>query len=249
MSRQLVFQRRLPARFGRSPLWVSPAAALSYYRSLDSGNWQDLYDFAEYCVQPGDTVWDIGANVGVFSFAAAHCARAGGHVLAVEADSWLVQLIRRSARIPQHGATPVEVLCVAAAEGIGLQTFDVPRLTRSCAHLTTFQGAGDDIVGSTYETYPVVTISLDWLLAHRPPPAVLKIDVEGAECALLAGARTILGQHRPRILLEVFDRNADAVTSLLTQFGYELYDFTAGWAGRHHITRAAYNTLALPRSA
>jgi tRNA G37 N-methylase Trm5 len=47
-------------------------------------------------VRPGTTVWDIGANVGLFSFAAASL---GAQVVAVEADIWLANLMQRSAQL------------------------------------------------------------------------------------------------------------------------------------------------------
>ena len=59
-------------------------------------------------------VWDIGGNVGLFAFAA---AALGVRVLAVEADTWVVDLLRRSAHL---NGLPVRVLSVAVADTIGV---------------------------------------------------------------------------------------------------------------------------------
>jgi FkbM family methyltransferase len=248
VSRRLVFCRRLPARFGGTALAVTPGAALAYWRPLGSGAWNDLFDFAEHAVEPGAVVWDVGANLAVFAFAAAYRAGPAGEVLAVEPDGWLVDLIRRSAGAPRPGAAPVEALCCAAAAEVGLQSFDVTGRTRSGSHLASAGGAGVSLVGPAVERHPVVTVSLDWLAERRRPPAVVKIDVEGAEQAVLAGAENVLARHRPKILVEVYERNADAVTARLTRHGYALHDFAGGWGHRRPVNRAAYNTLALPRS-
>jgi hypothetical protein len=47
--------------------------------------------------------------------------------------------------------------------------------------------------------------------------------------------------------VEVYERNADAVTALLTELNYDLFDYDAGEAAKKSIARTAYNTLALPR--
>jgi FkbM family methyltransferase len=246
LSRRLVLRRRLPVRFGGASLYVSPGAALAYFRSLDRPNWEDLYQFAGGAVRPGDTVWDVGANVGVFGFAAAHVAGPGGRVLAIEADPWLADLMRRSAHQRPAASAPVEVLCVAASDQCDVQSFETPEWTRSGSHLASSEGASEALVGRSIESHPVITVSLDWLAARRPAPAVLKIDVEGSELAVLEGAGELLARHRPKILLEVFDRSAPAVAALLHRHGYTLYDMSRGWSTREKITHPAYQTLALP---
>lgn len=245
-SRHLVLRRRLPARFGAAKLDVCPGAALAYFRSLDGPNWQDLYEFASHCIRPGDSVWDVGANLGVFSFAAAHCSGPDGKILAIEADPWSATLMRRSARRPRGPAAPVEVLCAAVTDRCDLQSFETPEWARAGSHLSSSSGAGEALLGRSVETHPVVTVSLDWLLTRRPGPAVLKIDVEGAELGVLQGAEKMLGTHRPKILMEVFDRNIDAVAELLGRHRYLFYDMSRGWIHRQQVARPVYQTLALP---
>lgn len=77
----------------------------------------------------------------------------------------------------------------------------------------------------------------------------MKIDVEGAELPVLRGAPRLLREHRPRLLLEVYDAAADAVTALLHEAGYTLFDFGQGWTARRPVARATYHTLALPEPA
>ncbi|WP_438482682.1 FkbM family methyltransferase [Oleiharenicola lentus] len=247
LTRSLVFSRRLPARFGGARLQVSPAASLAYLRSLDRPNWQDLYEFASRHVQPGNVVWDVGANLGVFSFAAAHVAGSRGSVLAVEADPWLSTLIRRSTLQSRPEAAPVESLCVAISKQCGLQSFETPEWTRSGSHLSSSTGASEKLVGKSVESHPTITVSLDWLCEQRPPPDVLKIDIEGSELDALQGAEILLSQHRPKILLEVYERSADEIAALFHRHRYDLYDAEDGWNLARKITRPAYQTLALPR--
>ncbi len=248
VSRRVVLTRRLPPSFGRRKLWVTPSAALAYYHRLDSGRWTDLFDFAAHCVNPGDCVWDLGANLGVFAFAAAHRAGPRGDVLAVEADPWLVDLMRRTEAGADPASAPVQVLGCAVSSDQGLAEFITPERVRSGSHLAFSPGASTELVGRPVASHPVLTVSLDWLLQRRRKPEVIKIDVEGAELAVLQGATALLRTHRPRLLIEVYEASADAVTALLHSAGYELFDFSPGWSARRPIGRAAYQTLALPRT-
>jgi len=78
-----------------------------------------LLGLAREVVRPGAVVWDVGANVGLFSFAAASVVGPAGRVVALEPDSWLVGLLRRSAALNGHLA-PVEVLPVAVSDSVGV---------------------------------------------------------------------------------------------------------------------------------
>jgi FkbM family methyltransferase len=245
LGSRLILRRRLPARFGRLPLCMSPGAALAYFGSLDRANWRELYTLAEHHVPPGATVWDLGANVGVFTFCAAHRAGPSGHVLAIEADPWLSDLLRRSAAAPGARA-PVEVLCAAVAGSIELRKFSVTSRTRSGSHLSGASHSSSELVGAISETHPVLTVTLDWLAERRPTPQLLKIDVEGAELQVLQGASSLLERVRPVLMLECQEANADAVTTLLHAHGYRLYEFTGEAACGPLVSRATYNTLAFP---
>lgn len=54
--------------------------------------------------------------------------------------------------------------------------------------------------------------TLDHLIAdgRLPAPELLVIDVEGAEAAVLSGARRLLGEHRPRLIVETHSAAVEA---------------------------------------
>src|SRR5437870_1265436 len=90
LTRSLRFKRRLPGAFGRVPIWVSPSAGLKYlFRSMSNVDPALLQLVSEF-VAADHVVWDVGANVGLFSFAAAFQAGPRGLVVSVEPDVWLV---------------------------------------------------------------------------------------------------------------------------------------------------------------
>ena len=96
-TRDWVIRRRLSVDFSNAPIHVTPSAGLRYlFRPMNSVD-TSLLELVKEFVKPGVVVWDIGANIGLFSFAAASMAGSAGLVVALEPDAWLVQLLRRSA--------------------------------------------------------------------------------------------------------------------------------------------------------
>ena len=244
VTHRIVVRRRLPSPFAAARIYTSSEGGLRYLRPRLNKVNPTLLRLAYEVVQPGDSVWDIGANVGLFSFAAAVAAGPLGRVLAVEPDTTLVRLLRRSARVnPGHAV--VEVLPAAVADGLGVGRLHIARRNRSTNHL---DGFGTTQTGGTRNIELVPTMTLDWLTTSLPAPDVIKIDVEGAEMTVLAGASRLLRTH-PTIICEVADSNAIAVQELLASYGYTLYDGEEPASRRAPSATAPPNTLAIRHSS
>jgi FkbM family methyltransferase len=239
-----VFRRRLPAKFGRLPIYVTPEAGLRYWltmRRVDA----TLYNMVEELVRPGTTVWDVGANVGLFSFCAAALSGPSGFVLSVEPDLWLAQLVDRSSRelgLSRSECSSVRVVCASVSDSNRVTELSVSERARSSNHLVHASGS-TQAKGSRYKQL-TVSLTLDFLLEHFPPPAVLKIDVETHEANVLRGATRLLREVRPTVWCEVSHENSDEVTRLLRESGYQLY----GAATQPHMRteRAWFDTLGIP---
>ena len=238
-SHRLVIRRRLPPPFATARIYTSPEGGLRYLKPRMDRVDPVLLRLVTEIVRPGDTVWDIGANIGLFSFAAAVAVGADGHVLSVEPDPVLVRLLRRSAAGLRHAS--VEVFPAAVSDGCGVARFHIARRNRATSHL---DGFGTTQTGGIRDTELVPTISLDWLAAHFPLPDIIKIDVEGAEAHVLSGGPTVLSAH-PRIVCEVAKKNAVTVGDLLADSGYTLYDGERPASQRRPIDEATYTTLAI----
>lgn len=202
-----------------------------------------LLEMAGELVAPGDVVWDVGASVGLFTFAAAARAGPTGKLYAVEPDTWLVDLLRRSARLEQAKRAPVNVLPVAISDAVGVARFHIANRARAANHL---ESCGSTQTGGVRETQWVITVTLDWMLEQFPAPNILKIDVEGAEDRVLRGASKLLSGVRPRILCEVYQENANEVSRILHSFGYTLFDASVDRSRRQPVENAVYQTVAYP---
>jgi FkbM family methyltransferase len=244
LSRGRVLRRRLPAEHGGHTLYVSPDAAMRLWKRDLSAVDPFLLTMAAELVRPGMVVWDLGANVGLFTFAAAFAAGSSGRVLAVEADGWLAGLIERSAREAPADHARVEVLAAAVADVPGTAELCIARRGRAGNHLRSVPGSTQ--TGGTREVRQVIAVTPDNLLGRSPAPQVVKIDVEGAELLCLRGAARLLQKVRPILLCEVAAENAEGAGDLLRGHGYALFDAAAAPDLRRPLDRPAWNTLAVP---
>lgn len=236
------FRRRLPREYGSAPIWITPAGGLKYLvqnmRDIDPM----LLSFCDKYVKPGAVVWDIGANVGLFSIASAALAGATGKVFSCEPDVWLVQLLRKSASLQSEKSAPMDILPIGVAGSLGLNRFALAKRSRATNHL---EGYGSTMAGGVREWTTIFCVTLNWMSENLPLPDVLKIDVEGAEGELLGAADDLFVKKRPVVLVEVNPGSMDFVSKFLLRHKYRLLD--ADQFGEEVPAKAdTANILALP---
>jgi FkbM family methyltransferase len=221
LSRSMCFRYRLPLEFGGCRMFVTPEAGLRYWfpGAVLRRDKNMLKNAAEW-IKPGSVVWDVGANMGLFSFMAAGLSGPKGRVYAFEPDAVMIRLLRRSARLnPQ--AAPVEVIPCAVGASVSLARFNIANHNRAASFL---EGFGTGLTGGVRETQTVLTVPLDWIAEHIPAPDVLKIDVEGAELQVFLDAACMLNAKRPVIIYEAQMANGEEIGPMLRKLGYALYN-------------------------
>ncbi|MFH1113232.1 MAG: FkbM family methyltransferase, partial [Pseudomonadota bacterium] len=181
----------------------------------------------------------LSANVGVFAMAAASIA-AAGTVLAVEADIWLAQILRRSAKLKANRSLNIRVLPAAISSHNGVATLLIAKRGRASNALE--KAGGHSQMGGIRETELVPTLKLDRLLEYFPEPHLVKIDVEGAELMALQGATRLVSEVRPVFYIEVGDNVATKVMKLFREREYGAYDGVTG----HPVDHPTYNTFFVP---
>ena len=86
LSRGMILRRKLPKRYGDIPFYATPEAGLKFW-SHNSNKWDPhLFELCDEYVKEDSIIWDVGANIGLFSFPAAVLAGQHGRVLAIEPD-------------------------------------------------------------------------------------------------------------------------------------------------------------------
>lgn len=154
-------------------------------------------------VRSGDTVFDIGANIGLHTSVLASLVGPSGRVIAFEPNPELVPCLKRTAaRLPA-----VTVFQVALSDTSEPATLYIRPSDHSLSRLAKWTGDEDDGVRTAQCECQRLE---DLAKAHNlGQPAFLKCDVEGAELYVFRGATAILDREdAPAILLEVNDHNA-----------------------------------------
>ena len=169
----------------------------------------------------GDVLYDIGANVGAYSLVAAKNPGAGARVFSFEASYANVAAI--NANIALNGAgESVSVLPVALSDATALDVFHLrDALPGGARHAL---GGSADAGGATVPQ-AVMTFRLDDLVEQLrlPSPAHIKLDVDGGELAVLAGAeRTLASPALKTMMIEVATELSDEVTRRIERGGLHL---------------------------
>jgi FkbM family methyltransferase len=182
---------------------------------------ETLQLFAEL-LQPGFTVFDLGANLGVYSLVAGRQVGNTGFVHAFEPASEMAAVLRRN--IALNCLQNVVVNVAAVAESVGTRRLSL-----------TEDVGGNTIMMATQECdwADVTTTTIDdYVLRHDLRSVdVIKMDIEGAECLALRGGRRLLSSaDAPIVILEINPAalraggsSAEELSKLLDEFGYTLH--------------------------
>jgi len=186
----------------------------------------ELFRFIRGVVQPGDVVLDIGANVGIFTVLLARWVGPGGHVYAFE-PSQETRAILRDHLVLNHVADRVTIIPDAVSDAPGRSSFHIVGTS------------GENTLSPKHSRLPtadsveVVVTTIDAFCSERRIlPSLVKIDIEGYEIHALRGAREILAQHSPIVVVELHPLNwpeigvnAEELAELLSEINYQAKTF------------------------
>lgn len=164
-------------------------------------------------IRPGDTVLDVGANIGYTAIIASECAGKSGAIHAVEPEPNNLKLLQRNAALTS-GAPIIVHACAAGADAFEAN------LTLSPDNL------GDhrmEIEAEDRETVRVPVRRLDGLSGLKGSRVdVVKIDTQGSETIALQGMQGLLEANaKARLILEFWpyglERCASGVSALMSE--------------------------------
>lgn len=191
-------------------------------------------------LRPGGCFYDVGAHIGFYSLLAARLVGEEGRVVAFEPDPTNVAVLQEN--LTRNNLSEVEVIPAAVWNHSGHVTFQ-----RSAAESPEVSSRRGGVVGSNREApgsgrIEVEAVSLDEFARDHRLPTMIKIDVEGAEVQALQGARNLIAQTRPILLVEV--HHQPAATFLEDQLRQN--DYRIEWLTRHPKFPFPRHLLARP---
>ena len=165
----------------------------AYYGALEqhAQGLDGLASLVEATVPRSSAVIDVGANIGLSTILLARLAE---RVIAFEPSPPNVAFLRRNLAL--NGIGNVEVIAAAASSEPGSLRFHVAQFGAG-SHVVT----PGHVLGDAIPAVDVPAVRLDD--AALPPIAFIKIDAEGYEPDVLAGARRMLARDRPLIYAEL----------------------------------------------
>jgi FkbM family methyltransferase len=218
---------------GLKELAVTPGAAFDFQHLFES-DWEEFGAFLSFCGECR-CLFDIGASRGVYSTVFANHGEAW-KAYAFESSSAscaeIDKLLEANELVPQ---------VTVANTFVGEKEGEVQVSQESCGYVQA-------VPVNPQQMMVVKTRSVDGFCQSLGViPDLLKIDVEGYEDEVLKGAKGLLANHRPKVLLELHlffleVRKLSPVETLLQleELGYALFDLQ----GRRKSAAQHANTFA-----
>jgi FkbM family methyltransferase len=194
-----------------SRICVSPADNLAYLLGTAEPHLQRI--IREY-VAAGDTVYDIGANIGYVSLSLAKRVGRKGQVIAFEPVPRNIESFRENIEI--NGIKNVRLIEAAASDKEGEAVIRIAK-NLSTASLLWHRNNPS----ATEFTIRTVLIDERVEAGDFGYPTFVKIDVEGAEGLVLQGLRRTIADAKPVVFIEASDLGRELTWNLLQPLGYK----------------------------
>lgn len=181
-----------------------------------------LWAIALALCKPGDSIIEVGANVGTETIGFSDIVGEEGKVYAFEPSPKNLEALNQT--LTTGGIQNVVVLPIALGDRCQKMGFSTPSDENSGVGYLLPRGE------ERKEFLEVECRTLDYLSDHIAPAKILFMDVEGAEALVILGAKNYISNHQPALVLEVrkshqkrFGYNPQVLYNEIGKLGYEIF--------------------------
>lgn len=177
----------------------------------------------------GDVCFDVGAHHGWMSMVAARRTGNTGRVVAFEPSPPSVEFLRYHKRINRLSQLDIIPKAVSNMDGAGIPFYLVED---GNSFMNSLFGTNiPEIEPRRKSVLEIETVTLDTFSRQSGLiPQMIKIDIEGAELWVCEGAKHLLANYHPTLIIATHPlwlpegQKIDDLFKLLNDFGYEILD-------------------------
>lgn len=181
-----------------------------------------------YLVRTGETVVDIGANIGWYTKFLSDLVGENGRVISAEPISETFALL--SFCVKQLGLSNIKLLNFAISDREGISRMEIPKYNFGGLNFYRAKIINSEKRQCSTKTFPVILKTLDSLLLnYEDNISFIKCDVEGHELEVIKGARKVISKFKPVWLIEVCSEpnennsSASVLFEIMYKHGYNAY--------------------------
>ena len=194
-------------------------------------------DEMQRCIKPGAVVADIGAHLGHDTMIMSRLVGPTGSVLSFEPDPASMRRLQRNCEL--NDLRNVRFLAQAVSDHRGTLRFSA--VAKVTSHVLTDGEQAESVI-----EVPCTDLDSVIFADGRPTLHLAKIDVEDSEAAVLAGARRVLSELRPVLLIEIHsDASLAQCTQFLSEAHYDIRPISLR-PSRGHANEATLSGQSLP---
>jgi len=209
IAKQILYQY-VPGFRGWFRYWGArvyfPRGSEVFLRACREGTYE-VENVRAICAAARADTWfvDVGANIGLLSVAVLGSEKTL-HVLSLEPSPNSLGHLRRTWEL-----SPYRERWVIVGKAASARDGSAPLRVGALA-LGAYDSLVDTDRGGPQSTVqvPLTTLDAEWQALGKPPVTVVKIDVEGCELDVIAGASALISRDRPAIVLEWSAANLQA---------------------------------------
>jgi FkbM family methyltransferase len=189
-----------------------------YFPSVPEDDVMDAYTYW-YSPKPGDVVWDAGAHAGATTCFLSQMVGPGGSVHAFEPDELNYAYLTRNLQLHEvHNVVPLSYALDSTSGSVAFQVDGT--MSAGIREYLVYSSAG--------QTRMVPALSLaDACRKLGQVPAYIKMDIEGAELAVISGSEEFLKENPINFAIETSHRvggeyTYKALVRIFPTIGYEV---------------------------